>query len=208
MKNFTKTILASLLLVFVLASEGWGQILTFEFSALAGNEATANSNSNDAGLTSSTISRGAGLTASANGGRFNATNWALTSIENAVTGNKYMEFTITPNAGFQFSVSSIVIQLQRSGTGNTALALRNSVDGYTANLDAIKPVTDNTSTQTFTFTFTQSNSTTPVTYRLYSYAEATGGSGGPGDGTGNDIVVNGIVSSTGSDPLIVVNPSA
>jgi len=184
----------------------WGQILTFEFSALAGGEASAVSNSNDANLTSSTITRGAGLTASANAQRYNATDWAITSIANAVSGNDYMAFTITPNSGYQFSVSSIVVQWQRSGTGNTAISLRSSVDGYTTDLDAVKSVVDNTSTQTFTWTFTQANSATAVTYRLYSYAEATGGTGGPGDGTGNDIVVNGTVTSTAT-PTITLNPT-
>lgn len=179
------------------AGEGWGQILTFEFSALVGDEVTATSNTNDANLSSSTISRGAGLTAAANGGRFNATNWALTSIANAVTGNNYMEFTITPSVGYQFSVSSIFFQMQRSSTGNTAIALRSSVDGYTTDLDAVKAVADVTTTQTFTFTFAQANSAVAVTYRLYSYAEATSGSGGIGDGAGNDIIVNGSVTSTG-----------
>lgn len=197
----------ALITLLLLPGLGWGQILTFEFSALTGSEVSATSNSNDANLTNSTITRGAGLTASGNGGRFNATSWALTSIANAVSGNDYMEFTITPQSGYQFNVSSIVVQWQRSGTGNTAIALRSSVDSYATDLDAVKNVTDNTDTQTFTWTFTQSNSTTPVTYRFYSYAEATGGSGGPGDGSGNDIVVYGTVTATGDTPTITVTPA-
>jgi hypothetical protein len=185
-----------LLLALLCSFFSWGQILTFDFAALAGNEATAGSNFNDGNLSASTISRGAGLTAAANGGRYNAINWATTSIANAVTANSYMEFTITPMVGFEFSVSSIVIQLQRSGTGPSAIVLRNSLDGYTTNLDAQYAIVDNTTTQTFTFTFSQASSSTAVTYRMYMYAEAAAGSGGPGDGTGNDIVVNGIVNST------------
>lgn len=198
MKIMKKRITLWLLLLVTLgaAEEGRGQILTFEFSGLAGNEATASSNSNDANLGSSTISRGAGLTASGNEGRFNATSWAETSIANAVSGNDYMEFTITPNEGYQFNVSSVEVQWQRSGTGNTAIALRSSVDGYATDLGGVTDVADNTSTQTFTWTFSQANSSTAVTYRLYSYAEGTSGSGGPGDGTGNDIVVNGLVTAT------------
>lgn len=188
--KFKKLLLVVLLFVNFCS---FGQILTFDFAGLAGNEATAVSNSNDANLTTSTISRGAGLTASTNADRFNATDWATTSIANAVTGNDYMEFTITPTVGYQFSVSSIVVIWQRSGTGNTAIALRNSVDGYAANLDTQKAITDNTSSQTFTFTFTQANSTSAVTYRIYGYAEAAGGTGGP-EGTGNDIIVNGTVT--------------
>lgn len=183
------------------------QILTFEFSLLAGNEATANSNFNTAGIGTSTISRGVGLTASSNGGRFNATNWATGSIANAVSGNNYMEFTITPDINNQFSISSIVIQLQRSGTGPSAIALRSSIDAYAANLDGEKAITDNTSTQSFTFTFSQANSTTAVTYRIYMYAESTGGSGGPGDGSGNDITVNGAVSSSTNPTIVLSSPS-
>ena len=134
------------LMLVMTSMRGWGQILTFEFSALAGDEVSAVSNANDANLTPSTITRGAGLTAAGNGGRFNATNWAVTSIANAVSGNNYMEFTITPQSGYQFSVSSIYIQLQRSGTGPRGIAIRNSVDSYAANLDQEYAITDNTST--------------------------------------------------------------
>ncbi|HMC01984.1 MAG TPA: hypothetical protein VKN14_13185, partial [Flavobacteriaceae bacterium] len=123
---------------------GFGQILTFEFSGLTGNEVSANSNFNDINLGASTIIRGSGLTASNNGGRFNATNWALTSIANAVSGNNYMEFTISPNSGYSFDVSSIVISLQRSGTGPSSIALRSSMDSYAVNLDAEYAITDNT----------------------------------------------------------------
>ncbi|MBI5539549.1 MAG: T9SS type A sorting domain-containing protein [Bacteroidia bacterium] len=206
MKRFIKIL--SLLYLITLCFNGWGQILTFEFSALAGGEATAASNTNDANLSPSTISRGAGLTASANGGRFNATNWAITSIANAVSGNNYMEFTITPNSGYQFSVSSIYFQFQRSATGNYGFALRSSLDGYATDIDAIKTIADVTTTVNFTFTFAQANSTSAVTYRLYSYAEATTGSGGIGDGTGNDIVINGTVTATAVKPQPTNQPTA
>jgi hypothetical protein len=169
-------------------------LVTFDFSGIAGSESTSTSNATANGIATTTISRGSGLSSSANADRFNATNWAITSIANAISGNNYMEFTVTPNSGFQFSVSSILFQIQRSGTGLTAIALRSSLDSYASNLDAQKSVVDNTSTQSFTFTFSQANSSSAVTYRLYGYSEAGGGTGGPGDGAGNDIVVNGIVS--------------
>jgi len=181
----------------VLTMQAPAQILTFEFSALAGNEETAGSNLNDDNLTASTISRGAGLTASANAQRFNATQWALESIANAISGDKYMEFTITPQSGYQFTVSSIYVQWQRSATGNTEVSLRSSVDNYASDLDSNWQLEDVTTTQNKTWTFAQANSTTPVTYRLYSYAEAGTGSGGPGDGAGDDIVVYGTVTPAG-----------
>jgi len=187
-----KFILVSALMLNVVFS--WGQILTFDFAGLAGNEASANSNFNNGSIASSTITRGAGLTASTNAGRYNATNWAVTSIANAVSGNNYMQFVITPNSGCDFSISSIVIQVQRSATGPSQVALRSSVDAFASNLGGVQTITDNTTTQTFTFTFTQSNISTPTTYRFYMFAEASGGSGGIGDGTGNDLIVNGTTS--------------
>jgi len=183
-------------------------LITFDFVGAAGNETTISSNSNNANILASSISRGSGLISSTNTDRFNSTNWAITSIANAVSGNNYVEFTVSPNSGYMFSVSSILIQLQRSGTGLTAIALRSSVDNYTANLDAVKNVVDNASTQSFTFTFAQTNSLAPVIYRLYGYAEASGGSGGPGDGTGNDIVVTGTVSVPATPPTLTADDSS
>ncbi|TSA26283.1 hypothetical protein D4R71_04060 [bacterium] len=195
-----------LIMIFTVSLVCSAEILTFEFSALAGDEANASSNSNDPNLSSSTITRGAGLTASGNGGRFNATSWALTSISDAVSGNDYMEFTITPTGGSQFSVTSIYIQLQRSGTGPRGVALRNSVDNYTSNLDQEYLISDVTSTQNFTFTFSQANSSSAVTYRIYMWAESTSGSGGIGDGSGNDIIVNGSIVT--SSPTITLSESS
>lgn len=197
------------IVLLMMVGQSWGQILTFDFAGLAGSEVSANSNFNTTGINSSTITRGSGLTASVNADRFNATNWALTSIANAVTGNNYMEFSIAPVSGNQFSVSSIVINIQRSGTGPSAVALRSSIDGYIANLGGIQTIIDNTATQTFTFTFAQSNTTSTVTYRFYMYAEALLGSGGIGDGAGNDLIVNGTVTSTGASTITLSssNPS-
>lgn len=189
------------LLTLLTSVDAFGQIMTFDFAALAGNEASAPSNFNNPNLSAGTITRGAGLTASGNGGRFNATNWSTVSISDAVANNKYMEFTITPSPGCNFSISSIFIQLQRSGTGPSAVALRSSADGFTANLDAIYPIADITTTQSFTFTFSQTAITVGTTYRFYMFAEASGGSGGIGDGAGDDIIVNGSSSCAGGNSI-------
>ena len=175
------------------------KIITFDFAGLPGSPTvtvTANSNFNNANLTASTISRGAGLTNPGNADRFNSQNWALTDIATAIANDDYVEFTITPNAGYQFRVSSIVFNIMRSATSFTGIALRSSVDGYTTNLDAEKAIADITDvTEIIRFTFSQANSSTPVTYRLYGWAESIGGSGGF-EGTGNDIIVTGTTEST------------
>jgi len=193
-----------LVFFFLMCSVVNSQILTFDFNGLAGSEASAASNSNDANLSSATITRGAGLTASNNGNRFNATSWAVTTISNAVSGNDYMEFTITPNSGFEFNVTTMVFNVQRSGTGLRGIALRSSLDSYAANIDTEMAIADNTSTQVITFTVSQTGNTSAVTYRIYGWAEATGGSGGF-EGTGNDIIVNGTVVSSCTDAVDFAN---
>ena len=195
------------LVIFASAPAPAAEIVTFDFAGLAGSELAATNNAKDANLSNSVITRGAGLTASGNGDRFNATSWATSSIANAISGNDYMEFTITPNSGYQFGVTSLVVKLQRSSTGNTVVSLRSSVDSYASALGTDWTVTDGTTTQTNTWTFTQSDSEDPVTYRLYSYAESTGGSGGPGDGSGNDIVVYGAVTASAVAPTLT-SPTA
>lgn len=181
---------------------GVSQILTFEFAGIAGNELTVSSNSNNANITSSTIIRGSGLTASAYADRFNAKDYSTVSIADAITNNDYMEFSITPNSGYMFSVSSIYFQFMRSLTGPSAMILRSSEDNYTSNLDQEYAIGDNTNQQTFTFTFTQTNIKNTVTYRIYMYAESSNGSGGFGAKAGNDIVVSGTVDPIPVDLMI------
>lgn len=195
-KNYSLILIA--FLCFVVS--GYGQIITFDFNGLTGSEASATSNFNNPNINNSTITRGAGLVATNNASRFNANDWASTDITTAVAGNDYMEFTITPNATYQFNVTTIDVNFERSGTGPRGILLRSSLDGYATDIDTEKSIADNTSTQAFTFTVGQTGNTAAVTYRIYGWAEATGGTGGF-EGTGNDIVVNGSVNSTCTDAV-------
>ncbi|WP_308991565.1 hypothetical protein QLS71_005990 [Mariniflexile litorale] len=194
-KNTLKKSLTFFIMLFCAVNFGFGQILTFDFAGLAGNEFSANSNSNNIYLEPSSITRGAGLNRVAKMDRFNATGWASTSIANAVTGNDYMEFTISPISGYQFGITTMIFNIQRSASGLSAIALRSSIDGYAANIDGVKAIIDNERvTEVITFTVNQAISATAVTYRVYGYAEAGTGTGGF-EGTGNDIIVNGSVSA-------------
>ncbi len=183
------------LILFLTLSLSYGQIITYDFQGALGDEVSANSNFNDAALGVSTITRGAGLVANTNLNSFSANNWAVTSIANAVAGNDYMEFTITPNAGYEFEISTIIFDIQRSGAGFAGIALRSSIDGYATNIDGEKAIADIGGTQVISFNVSQASSAVAVTYRLYGYAETVGGTGrieGPGD----NIVIHGSISST------------
>lgn len=105
-----------IVLAALLSSSVNSQIMTFDFNGLAGNEVTATSNFNDPNINAGVISRGAGVNPANNANRFNGNDWELTpSLANAITNNHYMEFTITPNVGCDFSVTSITVNVQASG---------------------------------------------------------------------------------------------
>lgn len=166
------------------------QILTFDFAGAAGTEPTWSSNFNDAGLTGSVISRGPGLQAYPDADRFNARHWTTAAVPNL---NDYMEFTLTPQPGKQFTITKVTFKLQRNNRGPLRYVLRTSADGFTANKGAVAIIPDATDTRTRSFTFTMANRTAPLVLRLYGYmAEySTTGHGGPGDAPGADIIVYG-----------------
>ena len=190
LKKFPLTLI--LILVF---SSSYSQILTFDFQGNAGGEVTVNSNFNDATLGVSTISRGSGLVVAANNNSYNSINWSTVSVADAVTNNDYIEFTIPAiTAGFSYDISTISFDIQRSNNGLTAIALRSSLDIYATNIDAEIILVDNNQQQNVTFNVSQFNNTSSITYRLYGYAENTNGSGRL-DGPGNNIEVNGSINN-------------
>ena len=177
----------------------FSQILTFEFSGYSGNEASGTSNTNNSGInsTNSVITRGSGLSASSNGNRFNAKSHQLgSSVSDAISGNNYFELVLnlTQAINFHFinryNFSKILNRSQ-------SFALRSSLDSYASDLGSAQTILDNTSSQSFTLHFhnliVQVRSLTDfilimLNLLLIRWLE----------GSGNDIVVNGSVSSTGS----------
>ena len=102
-----------------------------------------------------------------------------TSAAAAIAGNKYFEFTLTPEAGYQFTLDSIAFDVTRGG-GSTprGYVLRSSVDNFTADL-AGGDLTTARPTYTpvsVTLGSTYADLTTPVTFRFYNYAPAAGNS--------------------------------
>ena len=92
----------------------------------------------------------------------------------ALDPTAYLQFTLSPNTGYQLDVTSVVLSMRRSttgtaaGSGPTSWSLRSSLDGYTANL-ASNSLT--TTLQNFTVTLNSSflHLHTPLTFRLYGY---------------------------------------
>lgn len=170
-----KQIAKVLTFVFVFAfTKSWGQaILTFDFEGALGSEGSWPSSTNDPNISTSTITRSAALTAAANGDRFGSTGFNTSAT---IDLTQYIEFTVTPAAGYSISITSVVFLYQRSGTGPRTFALRSSFDGYVSNLGGALAGADVTTTQTFNFAFSALTPTcnVPITFRLYAYnSEAT-----------------------------------
>ena len=102
-----------------------------------------------------------------------------TTPAGAVTANKYFEFTLSPDPGYQFTLESIAFDVTRGG-GSTprGYVLRSSVDNFSTDL-AGSDLTTARPTYTpvsVTLGSTYADLTTPVTFRFYNYAPAAGNS--------------------------------
>jgi hypothetical protein len=114
----------------------------------------------------------------------------------AVNTSVYLQFSLTPVAGYQMDINSIVLTIRRSNTGSpagsgpTSWCIRSSLDGYTAN------IASGTMTLTYAaYTVTPGsaflNLYSATTFRLYGYNASTG-AGGMSRLVADNITVNGL----------------
>ncbi|MEO6314074.1 MAG: hypothetical protein ABIU63_12500 [Chitinophagaceae bacterium] len=129
-----------------------------------------------------------------NGGSeyYGENGWPAGALNTAM----YMQFSLTPVAGFQLDLSTIVLRLRRSNTGSpagsgpTAWALRSSLDGFTSNI-AAGSMTHNYADYTVSPGAAFTTLYTTVVFRLYGYA-TTISSGGNNRFVIDNIRTNGI----------------
>ena len=183
-------------------------LLAWDFSSIAGNEATFASTTQATNISttspSNEITRGAGILAATSADRFNADNWDAATIADAITNNEYFEWTIEANDGFSMSLTSLVLNLQRSGTGPNSFALRSSLDNYATDLAIFSVTGTATETQNIALSGFE-NLIQPITFRLYG-AGATSTPGSAGfEGTGNDLVINGTTNAVGATIAVSTN---
>ena len=198
------------------------QILAWEFNTLAGNEVSVDATTNDANLATSVITRGAGLNASALGNAYSATNYTASGTKaDAITNNKYFEFSIAPNTGYEASLSTLDANFRRSSTGPNAFAWQYSLDAFATSGVAIGSDVSYTGTDKNGLAQTQISlsgitalqdvaSGTTITIRLYGWgASATTGTFALGRLAGNDLAIGGTVESTSGvpTPTITVMPA-
>ena len=146
----------------------------FTFTGASGDEVTFAPDNQPAHVTISDISRGSSLSAQTLSDAFNANNWPE-SIET----DSYYEITITPDAGYNFSLSSLEFDHRSTSTGPGTWEIRSDAD-----LDNFAtPIDVGNSTQDGVFTRNAdvdmsaiTNQSGAVRIRFYGY-NSTSGSG-------------------------------
>lgn len=175
-------------------------LTAWDFDGNDGDEASVAATSVGAGFVSSTVTRSAALYGLDIPDSFSAESW---SPSGTLDSTLYFEFSVIPDSGTTYTITSIDLNLVLESFGPNQWALRSDADAYAANLDLWTVFPDNTVDYTFAShtTFLPSTSdfenlTTARTFRLYAFNSSGGeaGVGGMG-GLGDDIVINGTVDS-------------
>jgi hypothetical protein len=161
----------------------------------AGTETSEVSVFNATGLGTSTLTLGS-VTAAANGNRFGGSGWFNTgntaagnTLAEAIAGNDYIQFVVTPDALYGFDVTEFVFKWDRSGTGPSSVALRSSADSFAADLGSVTGMVSGGATTVRTMAISElTGLTSATTFRLYGFgATATGGTGGFDTVTGDTV---------------------
>ena len=179
-----KELICALLAVGCLSANA-ATLVEWNTAGNAGTETSEPSVFNIVGLQSSTLTLGPGVTAASNGNRFGGSGWFdagntnPSTLAEAISGNSYIEFTITPTNGYSFSVTSFSFIWDFSSTGPKSVALFSSIDSYSTSLGSVVDMTTSTSTVRAISISGITNQVTAVTFRLYGYsATAAAGTGG------------------------------
>lgn len=126
-------------------------------------------------------------------------NEGSTSAALAVTNNQYFTFSLSPNSGISYTITSVTFDVARGGSSAPrGYALRSSVDGYAANISTqdvttVRPTFTSITSIDLSGNPTFQNLTTQTTFRMYVYAPTSGNSL-----DFDSITVNGTVGAAGT----------
>lgn len=172
----TRFLLLALLLGLISSQNGLSQTLVQYNAAALANQINANIPvfSNNADLTATPITRGAGLTAVAAASALSSTGWPTSNV--APAGSDYYRFTLNANSGFVMDVRGSVLSFGARRTTNqgvTKVYVYTSADNFTT---ALSTTTIN-STGTFNINCTFPNTATynnlfQLEVRIYGDAAA------------------------------------
>src|SRR5258706_7656311 len=174
------------------------QIVAWNNNSLSGITAgSINATTNNANLSPSVLSRGAGITATSLTGGYASSGWNVADQTAAIAGNKYYQCTISANANFKVSLFTLDSKLRRSSTGPNVYIWRYSIDGSNfTDIGSQVSFTDATTTGVVQPQINLAGITdlqnvinpTTITLRLYAWgASAVGGTFALGTGNVNSL---------------------
>lgn len=168
-------------------------LVSWNFQAGSGSEATRDNTFTNSLMSGSQISRGTGITATGNTNGFSANAYQQPDLASAIEGNDYFTWDVIGQAGTTFSITNVYYALIRTATGPSNFTLRANFDNYGSDLWGVSNLS---STVTLTYgidvsgTAALQNTNGTVNFRLYGYQNAaSGGTGRIEDeagGVGND----------------------
>jgi hypothetical protein len=103
--------------------------------------------------------------------RWQVANTSATNVLASAVNPSYFELTLTPDAGYQITVSDISYDAARGGSGNPrGIVVSSSLLAHTVSLDsfAVPTVRPNLTTNSFTVAG-HTNVASPITFRFYGY---------------------------------------
>lgn len=153
------------------------QLVLFSFDGAVGSEVEFGPSLHPDHASVGDISRGSGLGLSSGANAFSARSWSTGGLDE----NDYFGFSLSPDVGYQLSLTRFEIDERRSGSGIGFWTVRTSLDGFTSDLSPGPiSVPDNTSTRSDQSLFFNgemySGITGGVDFRIYGY-EAEGSAG-------------------------------
>ncbi len=161
--------------IILFAMHGHAALINFSFNGSSGNEISFAPDSQPNHLIVSAMTRGSGVTPQSNADTFSGKSWTSAS---SLDPNDYFSFSITPESGYALSLTSLILDEQRSGTGIRNWSVRSSLDSFSSDL-ATFSVPDNTSLrsdQTTTLGGAFTDLPSSIEFRIYGYnAEGSAG---------------------------------
>jgi hypothetical protein len=183
-------------------------LLKWNTNGNVGTETTEPSTFNNTNIGVTNLTLGAGITSAGNSNRFGGSGWFVsnpTTLAEAVTNSKFIEFIVTPNSNYSFTATGFSFYWGRSSTGPSSVTLRSSFDNFTSDLGTVTglPASDGLFLNNIPITGLSSISTT-TTFRLYGYGSTgSGGTGGfdqPNSPSIVNVWLNGTTFPTAPNP--------
>ncbi len=170
MKHFT------FLIYFLITSlNGIGQIAQYSFDKSTSNKMSLPPDDQPINGNLSDVSRGTGVSPTPRADKFSSKSWSTDVLD----PDDYYTFIISSNSGFELTLTSIVFDERRSGSGIRNISVRSSLDEFEVDLVTIN-VPDNTNIRNQTVnldgTFSNLSNSESVEFRIYGYsAESASG---------------------------------